>query len=125
MKVKVAEYREQTDSAYDQIQAHWCACVGDKEKISWFAVSFRVFNRLSQMECSRANERDQERYENVFDRFSTHCDKHEALWMRARAYVILCENGIDQREAMQRVTQTEVEILRLSVIMPHFARQVA
>ena len=118
MKVKVAEFRNLIDMAFDSINIHWNSCVSDQERIFWFVSSFERFNNLSKVVCSTAKDQDKRRFEQVLDLFSTHCQLHEKLWVKSRAYVIMFRNGVDSTEALNRALYTESEILKLSVIMP-------
>jgi hypothetical protein len=88
-KVKVAEYRQAIWGCEEAIRRDYPACVGDSEKILWFVRAFNGFTALRGMNCPTAKDADHDRRERVFDTFSTHCNKNEILWMRARLYAAL------------------------------------
>lgn len=105
MKVKVAEFRRSVDFAFDAINVHWGACVGEHEKILWFTMAFRGFSELSELECPRAKPEDRHRLEQVMDRFALHCDQYQDLWLKARAYRALCQSGVGHAEAFAELKQ--------------------
>ena len=105
MKVKVAEFRRSVDFAFDAINIHWCACVGEHEKILWFTSAFRRFSELSELECSRAKPEDRYQLERALDLFAAHCEQYEDLWLKARAYRALCQSGVGHAEAFAQLKQ--------------------
>lgn len=60
--VLVAEYRNVIDRLFRQAVVHYNSCVGNSERASWRSTSIMMLEKMADINCKRATERDRQNF---------------------------------------------------------------
>lgn len=60
--VLVAEYRNIIDRLFRQAAVHYNSCVGNSERTSWRSTSIMMLEKMANIDCKRATERDRQNF---------------------------------------------------------------
>ncbi len=60
--VLVAEYRNVIDRLFRQAVVHYNSCVGNSERASWRSTSIMMLEKMADIDCKRATERDRQNF---------------------------------------------------------------